>query len=200
MVGPHQLPAGGGPIPRVIHHVWVGGPIPEPLVACIDTWPRLHPGWDHRVWRDGDLDWLENQELFDRADDITPHHGQLRADIARYEILHAFGGVYVDCDMEARRPIDDLLDDGCFAAWEDDEYVNNAVLGSVPGHPLWADLIAAIPDSVLRNRRFRPNRMTGPHLLTPHARRHGISIHPSEWFYPYLWSELDRSAEEFPDA
>lgn len=187
-------------IPRVIHHVWVGGPIPAPLVDHIDTWQATHPNWDHRLWREADLDWLTNQEMFDRAEEITPHVGQLRADIARYEILHAFGGVYVDCDMESRKPLDPLMDDTCWAAWEDGEYVNNAMLASVPGHPLWADVIEALPASVRRNRRFRPNRMTGPHLFTPHALRHGITVHPADWFYPYLWSELDRAGEAFPDA
>lgn len=188
-------------IPRVIHHVWVGGPIPGHLVAHIDTWEALHPSWEHRLWREADLDWLENQDLFDRAEEITPHVGQLRADIARYEILYAFGGLYVDCDMHALRPVDPLMGDRCWAAWETDgQWVNNAVLASEPGHPLWADAIAGLPDNVRRHRRRRPNVMTGPQYLTPLALEHGITVHPSAAFYPYRWDELDRHAEDFPDA
>lgn len=184
-------------IPRTIHHIWVGPPMPDPLTAYMRTWRDLHPDWEHVLW--SSFDDLTNQDAYDRAEEITPHVGQLRSDLARYEILHRHGGVYVDCDMEALRPIDDLLSAGCFAGWETDGvWVNNAVLGCVPGHPLMADLIAAAPASIEANAGARPNRMTGPHLLTPHARRHGITVHPSAAFYPYHWSNLDQ--RDYGDA
>lgn len=189
-------------IPRIVHHVWVGDPIPDHLTLYMATWSTVHPGWEHRMWNEDDLRWLSNQAEFDNADILAPgHEGQLRSDLARYEILHRHGGVYVDCDMEARQPLDPLLDVECFAGWEtDDLWVNNAVLGSVPGHPMMADLIRLAPASIASNRGKRPNRMTGPHLLTPLARRWGITVHPSSTFYPYRWDELDRQGEDFPAA
>jgi mannosyltransferase OCH1-like enzyme len=186
-------------IPRVIHHVWVGDPMPDRLTAYVRTWRDLHPGWDHVMW--SSFDWLDNQHLYDNAEAITPHVGQLRADLARYEILHRHGGVYVDCDMEALRPIDDLLGVQCFAGWETDGvWVNNAVLGCVPGHPLMRDLIDAAPASIEQNAGCRPNRMTGPHLLTPLARRHGITVHPSSFFYPYHFTQVGSRSHDYRDA
>jgi mannosyltransferase OCH1-like enzyme len=181
-------------IPKIVHHIWVGDPMPDCLEGHVETWRRLHPDWDHIMWRD--FDWLTNQHLYDTAEEITPHVGQLRSDLARYEILHTYGGVYVDTDMEALRPIDDRMGVECFAGWETDGvWVNNAVLGCVPGHPLMADLIAAAPGSVARNAGARPNRMTGPHLLTPLARKHGITVHPASVFYPYHFSEIGRRVD-----
>lgn len=188
-------------IPRIIHQIWLGDPMPDHLAIYCTTWAEHHPGWEHRLWTDGDFGWLRNQRLFDTAQRHTPHVGQFRADIARYEILHRFGGVYVDCDFECRRPIDDLLDADSFAAWEEDDvWVNNAILGAVPAHPLMADLIARLPASVARHRGKRPNVMTGPQFLTQRARRHHITVHPARLFYPYSWSELDRQGEDFPDV
>lgn len=189
-------------IPPALHFVWVGGPMPDHLREYVASWRALHPQWDHHLWTEHELDWLENQELFDRAEEHTPHVGQFRSDIARYEILHRYGGVYVDCDFEARRPIDELCTVECFAAWEtDDVWVNNAIVGATPGHPMLEELIAGLPANVARTQGRRPNVMTGPQYFTPICRRHhDVVVHPSWLFYPYRWDELHRSREAFPDA
>jgi mannosyltransferase OCH1-like enzyme len=176
--------------------------MPAHLEAYVASWTRVNPGWEHRVWGEQDLGWLQNQGLFDAAEEHTDRVGQFRSDIARYEILHRFGGVYVDCDFEARKPIDDLLEGvDCFAAWETDgAWLNNAIVGAVPGHPLFADLIRALPGNVARRCGKRPNVMTGPQFFTPIARRHHVTKFPAALFYPYLYDELHRGGAEFDDA
>lgn len=186
-------------IPRVVHHIWVGDPMPERLHGYVSSWREMHPDWQHVLWLG--FDDLDNQRLYDRAEEITPHVGQLRSDLARYEVLWRHGGVYVDCDVEALRPIDDLLDVDAFAGWESDGvWVNNAVLAARPGHPLMRGLIDSAPDSIARNAGARPNRMTGPHLLTPLAEAHEITLHPASTFYPYRWDELHRQGDDYGDA
>lgn len=189
-------------IPRTFHSIWVGDPMPEHLAVYVATWTQIHPGWQHKIWGDGDLDWLQNQELYDFAEAITKHHGQFRADVARYEILHRYGGVYVDCDFEALAPIDELLlGVDCFAAWETDGvWINNAILGTVPGHPMFAELIEGLPANVKAHRGKRPNILSGPQYLTPIAKRHDIDVFPASEFYPYRWDELHRAGESFPTA
>lgn len=178
--------------------------MPDHLAAYRATVIDAHPEWEHRLWTDEDFGWLQNQALFDAASEISAgHEGQLRSDIARYEILHRYGGVYVDCDMEALRPLDPLLEHRAFAAWElDGVWVNNAVLGAEPGHPMLAQLIRRIPAQCRRHKGKRPNRITGPHLVTPVARahRHTVELLPSLAFYPYGWDELDRADEDYPNS
>lgn len=187
-------------IPRQIHTVWVGDPMPSHLAEYVKTWTRVHPGWSHRIWGEDDLDWLQNQELFDFAEAYTTSVGQFRSDIARYEILHRHGGVYVDADFEALAPIDELLMGvDCFAAWEtNDVWVGNAILGSAPGHPFLADLIDGLPLNVSQHRGERPNRMTGPQYLTPIARAHRIELFASELFYPYNFADVGTEREHGP--
>lgn len=187
-------------IPTQFHSIWVGDPMPDHLREYVASWTRVHPGWEHRVWGDDDLDWLQNQALFDAAEDHAENTGQFRSDVARYEILHRFGGVYVDCDFEALHPIDELVEGvDCFAAWETEGvWVNNAIMGAEPGHPLFADLIVGLPGNVERHRGARPNVTTGPQYVTPAARWHDIRLFPSAMFYPYLWSDLGTPAERGP--
>src|SRR5205823_736037 len=96
-----------------------------------------------------------------------------QSDVMRLEILYRYGGVYVDCDSEPLRPLDDLLEDiECFAAWSPNRGdagqrpVANGTIGCEPRHPFIAEAIRALPASV---RAFAGNHIahvTGPWHLT----------------------------------
>ena len=123
--------------------------MPEAFAEFADGWKRLHPDWDYRLWGDGDLPPLRNQDLYDRAHEIAPgFEGQLCSDIVRYELLYQFGGVWIDTDFECLKPIDDLMRGVvCLAAWEiQDRVANNAIMGADHGHPLIGRLIRGLPE------------------------------------------------------
>lgn len=192
-------------IERLIHQAWFGGDIPPHLAAYSQTWSKLHPAWAMCRWNDITLPRLINQSLFDQAPDIAPNNiGQFKADILRYELLWRYGGMWVDYDFEAQKPIDGLIADvECFAAWEQDGvWVNNAILGSVPKHPFMKRCIDELEDSVRANPGARPNVMTGPQYMTKLYRDDptGVVVFPQKLFYPYSWNELHRQGEEFPEA
>lgn len=190
-------------IPTQFHFIWFGGTIPEEWEECIWSWRDRHPRWLFNVWGEDDLFDLTNQELFDSARSLAPgSEGQFCSDIARYEILHRHGGVYVDVDMECLKPIDDLIrDEKVWAAWEETGcWVGNSILASEAGSQVLARLIGDLPTNVHLLAGKRPNRMTGPQFLTPRWLASEARTLPKNWFYPYLWNELDRRGEEFPDS
>lgn len=194
-------------IPKILHRIWLGSPMPDHLAAYGDTWAQHHPGWEQVLWTEENMPALFNQRIFDAAEQVAPgHEGQLRSDVARYELLAEHGGVYIDCDLECLRPIDPLLEDvECFAGWElPGRWVNNAILGATPSHPFLADLIAGLPKNVRRQRGNRPNKLTGPQYLTPVYRRHAktVTVYPQEFFYGFLWSDIgtERDGYRHPDA
>lgn len=184
-------------VPKVIHRIWLGGEEPEWTYKLSFSWSR--PGWEIHQWTDANIPTLfplRNQDIWDRAPEIAPDHvGQLRSDVLRYELLDRFGGVYVDADFECLKPIDPLVDGvACFAAWEiQDKWLNNAILGSVGGHPFIRALTRELPRSVERLQgRAKPNRMTGPGLITRVYREHGqgVTVYDRELFYPYGFDEI----------
>lgn len=128
----------------------------------------------------------------------------------RYEILYRYGGVYVDCDFEAQKPLDSLLTSSVklFAAWESPlQWIGNAILGSEPGHPLLDRVIRGLPDNVnrLAGPGVRPNQLTGPQYLTrlwknSFYKVEGGRLFEKNMFYPYLYNELEKGKQEFPDA
>lgn len=184
--------------------------MPESFERWGKRWAELHPAWEIRLWHEGNLPHLDNGELFDAAAEYVhePRVGQFRSDVARYEILRDHGGVYVDCDFEPRRSIDELLrlaEGGCFACWEEPgRWVGNSIIGAKPGHPFLAELVAGLRRSAGRAKNPTvPSVISGPiYLSRIYNRRRGrdVRVFPRTFFYPYGWDELDREAEEFPDA
>jgi hypothetical protein len=113
-------------IPRVLHCVWLG---PEPVPAGFgESWRRHHPDWEHRVWTEAELRSLPISE-----------EAIASAQLVRYHVLALHGGVYVDSELEAIRPLDSLLRGvQAFAAYTHPGVVGTEVLGSVPGHPAFS--------------------------------------------------------------
>lgn len=189
-------------IPRVIHRIWLGDtPMPAEFEAFGDSWARHHPGWEMKLWRSDDLPPLRAQDLFDSATSLAQ-----KADIARYEVLLHYGGVYIDTDFECLRPLDELLDGAeVVIGTEDGSLMTNALIGAVPGHPVLEAIVECLPASVAADPNGLPAVTTGPHLVTrvinsDAALRSAVRVIAQESLYPYLWNECYRCDEEFPHA
>jgi len=198
-------------IPKVIHRIWVGGPMPEIYQSYEKRWLDLNPGWTVKTWGNDDFGWLTNQDLFDAAEEYAPSDGvgQFRSDIARYEILHRFGGVYVDCDVEPLRSFESLLGPSGFAGWEEqDVFVGNTVLGSVPGNPFFAAMIDAARGGAKANKGRSVTWMTGPRVLTrlygEWRDKNNLHVYPQKYFFPYSYKDLKSNVPpeslKYPEA
>lgn len=183
-------------IPKLIHQTAPSADLPGHLSRYVDTVRQKHPGWEYRLWTDGDNAAFVRRE-FPRVlglYEALPRN-IMRADVVRCLLLARFGGLYLDTDYEMLRPFD-LSDHGLVLPWEMDPKtgsdrgrIANAVMASEPGHPFWAmvidDLLAAPPTradaDVLES--------TGPGFITRvHARAvgAGMAVHspPGAVFCP----------------
>ena len=104
--------------------------MPAAQVAFGREFERLHPDWETRLWTDADLDELEVTE----GERARARSASELSNLVRYEVLRRHGGVYLDTDVEGRRPFDDLLAGvRAFAALELPGRVGTAVLGACRG-------------------------------------------------------------------
>jgi inositol phosphorylceramide mannosyltransferase catalytic subunit len=186
-------------IPRVFHRIWLGGSIPAEYADYGESWVKINPGWKLRTWTEEDLPQLENQWLFDASDAFAQ-----RADIARYEIIYRFGGVYVDCGFEARRPLEELTRDlDFFAGYQGGTVVANGLFGASAQHPVLRQLIDRLPVSALARAHRSIADQTGPLVFSEAARKYcaahteSARIFPPPFFYPYNSFEPYRSSEPF---
>ncbi len=132
-------------IPKIIHQIWLGSAFPEQYKKYQESWLRIHPDWEYRLWTDADLVAfkLVNQEAFDKGRTWAE-----KANIFRYEIIERFGGVYVDTDFEALQPLDIIHENYEFyagiTAINRIGLINNAIIGAIPHHPILKKCIADI--------------------------------------------------------
>jgi hypothetical protein len=126
-------------IPRIIHQIWYQGEdqLPAKYQRYRESWRKHHPEWEHRFW-----DAPRMRELLrERYDWFLPYFDAYskpiqRINSSRYFILHSHGGFHFDMDTRCVKPIDPLLQDYRLILSQTVGF-NNAIIGSVPGHPLW---------------------------------------------------------------
>lgn len=184
-------------IPTTFHRIWFSEPIPDRFEGYWERLRELHPGWQFRTWADPEelLPWMRNGELFESFTDYPAAYA-FRADVARYEILYRFGGVYVDTDVEPLRSFDPLLADGRpFAAWCSDSELDPAVIASPADHPAIALLVEDLAQVLAWRKAGKatsPPGSTGPRYLTPRwrARADVLRLPPSA-FFPYHWADRE---------
>ncbi len=82
-------------IPKRIHYVWVGGPLPDAQRAYIDSWRETNPDYEFTLWNESNIDFSVN--LIRRAYD--QRKWAKVADIVRLVAVLQHGGIYLDTDI-----------------------------------------------------------------------------------------------------
>jgi hypothetical protein len=187
-------------IPKIIHQTWKTTVIPIEWKEFQSSWQRFHPDWQYILWTNEDnRRFIETHypEFITTYDDYS--YDIQRADAVRYFILHHFGGIYADLDLECLRPMDDaILDRPFVTAYEPEAHVVQLRESYMVGNAF----MASIPESLCLNRiietmKTRSPRIvshkevlssTGPEMVTSALKgigEHEIRILDSYVFYPF---------------
>jgi len=187
-------------VPRIIHRQWFGPrEMPNRYRENADLWRALNPGWEVIDHDYESLPPLRNDwEFWECGKSWIPGRGDqkeaslievARADIGAYEILSAWGGLYVNCDMRPIRPLPPEIEhnDMTLAYEIDGSLISNAFMAAIPDHPVMDAVINALPNNV-RNMSAGVDHMTGPRLLTRIVFESAPStrILPSRFCNPWL--------------
>lgn len=112
-------------VPKVIHYCWFGRKPKSALIQkCIKSWSDVWSGYEIREW---------NEDNFDIGccDYVREAYQQKKwayvSDFARFYILNKYGGIYVDTDVQAIKPIDELLS-AKFAGFSHDDIVATGLI------------------------------------------------------------------------
>jgi len=202
-------------IPKIIHQVWVGPhPIPKPMQDCIETVKKHHPDWEYHLWTDDNLkeDFCLYEELrgdhceefkeseTGTSDDLPP--SSRISDVVRLGVLWQYGGVYLDTDMEAVKPIDKLLEGFEFIIGEERPgWKGCAILASAPNGTFLETPMRLVkerhtPEGIEEMKRikaFNGQKFGGPAMWNDAAQidremyesSDSLKVYPSEYFYPH---------------
>ena len=89
-------------IPATIHQTWKTADVPARFAASAESWRTLHPAWEYRLWTDESLEAFVHETYPEMWDLYRRYPEQIyRVDAARYMLLHHFGGVYADLDIDS---------------------------------------------------------------------------------------------------
>lgn len=193
-------------IPKIIHYCWFGrGPLPELAQKCVASWKKYLPDYEIKEW---------NEDNFDV--NIIPYTAEAYkakkyafvSDYARFWILHQYGGIYFDTDVEVIRPLDDIIERENFMGFETDPKsqlkedaseasVNPGLgMGVAPGLGLIKKMLDFYEG---RHFEFIPGgigQLTIVHIATEVLRKAGLKqqqgiqqvddmwIYPAEYFCP----------------
>lgn len=191
-------------IPKVIHQTWKSDDVPRKWLAAVESVKRAHPGWGYTLWTDDAM----NAHVQNRHPELWPiyqgfERNIMRADVFRYVLMHDLGGLYCDLDYEFLRPFP-YGDAAVVVSQEfakdfgdDCDQIANYILASVPGHPLWQDVLAEIVANPPKTGVYTDViDATGPGFLSRvfYAKRYeGVVVTPKPALSPTrLHSPLER--------
>jgi mannosyltransferase OCH1-like enzyme len=153
-------------IPKILHMVWIGGEMPDRYRQNFDDFITHNPAWNVRLWDDISialvLERMHNRDLFDAEPNIAA-----KVDLLRYEIVHHYGGVYLDADTRSLGPGSLERMTHAFVTVSGPPWYNtgNAQFGFAKGSEFLDYVIGNARDSRVRARPCLTER-TGPTFLT----------------------------------
>ncbi len=127
-------------IPKTIHYFWFGGgALPKLASKCLESWKRFCPDYEIKRWDESNLDLTCNQYVKEASE---AKKWSLVTDFFRFKVIHDYGGIYLDTDVELVKPLDDLLRHYAYMGIESTGFVNTGSgFGAESRHPLLRELV-----------------------------------------------------------
>ena len=104
-------------IPKVIHYCWFGnGKMPAISEKCIKSWKKYCPDYEIICWNEENFDLTQNRYM---KEAYEAGKWAFVSDYARLKVIYDHGGIYLDTDVELRKPLDPLLENGGFMGFDE---------------------------------------------------------------------------------
>ena len=201
-------------IPHIIHQTWDDENVPARFSPFMRTWTKLHPDWEYWFWTPTEV----RRMLQKHYPQYLAMYGDykeaiFKANLMRYFIMHKYGGVYADLDLESLRPLDNwTMDNECIMS--QNHHVHAYVVGnssrpnvmitflaSRPGHPYFKRAIEMLPlykDMPYRNKLHFSETVYRDYLKSPESQQteNSITVTHPDYFLPTYdrnWQYLVRA-------
>jgi len=182
-------------IPKIIHYCWFGyGPKSPLALKCIESWKSHLPDYQIIEWNEDRFDVNQNQYAKEAYEN---HKYAFVADYVRLYSLYAYGGIYMDTDVEVIGSFDPFLHHHAFLGFETDGNVQTGMMAAEKGS-VWAK---ALLDQYERRHFILPeggyDLTTNAVVITQYMIEQGLirnnsfqefpklcTLYPTEYFCP----------------
>ena len=122
-------------IPKIIHYCWFGkNEKPKLAKRCIESWKKYCSDFKIVEWNEDNFNLNENEYVKYCYEN---RKWAYLSDYVRLSVVQQYGGVYFDTDVELVAPIDFLLENQAFYAFETASYVATGLgFGSEASHKI----------------------------------------------------------------
>ena len=179
-------------IPKIIHQIWIGPKnLPNKYKKWMKSWLKFNPEYEYMLWKDRDI---EKLKMINNKKYKESKNPGIKSDIARYEILYKFGGIYIDTDFECLAPIPNSLLKYDFVSSIIFDYkpcIANGFMMSKSESEILNKIIKNLNPVKKKLNINEIINQIGPGLLTREyfnlreKTRRKCLILPSDYFYPY---------------
>lgn len=168
-------------IPKKIISMWLGGEMPEVAKECVST--HKQPGFDH-IWITND-NYYKGSRYVNEC--IAAGNYGKASDWLRMYYLEKEGGIYMDADSKIIKPLDKFLEHEMFVCEEENQFVANGIIGSIPHHPMIQKYIKTVEDNFLGSGDlvFQPGMYLWTEMVKYSEWSPKIKVYSAEWFLPY---------------
>ena len=201
-------------VPKILHQLWLHGPLPANIRVLMEHCASLNPGWKHHVWT------MDNLPSFSSYVGVPPKyrtittHSDTTVDpliksfILRYELLYQHGGVFLDADSVCVRGLDAVVEAhshtgrGCFAALDPETGLSsNIAIGCAKKSPAIHAVVHGLAHKAGAGAAWFQNTLLNEQLFSFGAKR-AYSFLPLPAFFPTVAFQdmSDRALEEHPCA
>lgn len=160
-------------IPKIIHYCWFGKKeIPSLYRNWMESWKKYCPDYEIMEWNEKNYDVNKNNYI---RQAYKAGIWAYVSDYARIDIVHEYGGVYLDTDVELVKNIDEMLKNDAFCGFENNRNVSYGLgYGAIKGHSLVGKIKEYYDnlDFALVDRQGNP--ITSPVIQTQIMEKHGL--------------------------
>lgn len=158
-------------VPKIIHYCWFGpSPLPPIIKKCLASWKEVMPDYEIKKWDENNIP-IDKHRFMKEAYDAKKY--AFVSDYARYWILNQYGGIFLDCDVEILRPLDELMETP--VTFGINKHIKRNVvfvnpglfIGVEPRHPLMTEILNFYDSISFLDKEGKANlRNSSPRILT----------------------------------
>ncbi len=159
-------------IPKKIHYCWFGRkPKPKLAEKCIASWRKYCPDYEIIEWNEDNFDVNSNRYV---REAYEAKKYAFVSDYARLWAMTAYGGIYMDTDVELVRSLDFILEQEAVSGFESQTQIQTGLMACREGFPLFEEFLHYYEDAVFRNNDGTLNTTTNVTIMTEICLRHGF--------------------------